>query len=455
MSHKKETRRRFLTKAGAGIALFHIVPAHVLRGANKPSEKLNIASIGGGGRAARDIDGVSTENIVAIADVDDRRAAKSYEKYPKAKRYHDFRVMLDELDSQIDAVVVGTPDHTHAVAVLDAIGRGKHVYCEKPLSHSIYESRRMVEAAQAAGVITQMGNQGHSFDYIRQFCEMVWDGAIGDVTEIHITCQAFRELYCQIDKIPSLTEKPDIPKELKWDLWLGPASARSYHPVYLPFSWRGWMSFGTGCVGDWICHLMDPSLWALDLGAPTSVRAEVGGDYDPEKHTDCYPSSSKITYEFPAKGDRGPVKLVWFDGGNKMPRPEGMAADEDVPSVGAIVYGTKGAIVHGSHGAHKPRIIPESLRKDYKMPDPSIPRVENHHVDWLDAVKANKPAGSDFEYGARLTELGLLGAIAVRFPTQKLDWDAEALKFTNFSTANAFVHPPYRESWSLRRRAHI
>ena len=455
MSRKTESRRRFLSKTCAGVALFHFVPAHVLHGAGRPSEKLNIAAIGGGGRAARDIDGVSSENIVAIADVDDRRAAKTYAKFPKAKRYRDFRVMLEELDSQIDAVVVGTPDHTHAVAVLDAIGRGKHVYCEKPLSHSIYESRRMVEAAQAAGVITQMGNQGHSFEYIRQFCEMIWDGAIGDVTEIHITCQAFPQLYCQIHQLPSLSEKHEVPKELDWNLWLGPTAERAFHPVYLPFSWRGWMGFGTGCVGDWICHLMDPSVWALDLGAVTSVQAEVGGEYDPEKHPDSYPAASKITYEFPARGDRGPVKFVWYDGTNKMPRPEILEDGQEVPTNGAIVYGTKGAIVHGSHGAHKPRIIPESLRKDYQSPEPSIPRVENHHVDWLEAVRAGRQAGSNFEYGAKLTELGLLGAIAVRFPTQKLEWDSAAMKFTNFAAANAYVHTGYREGWSLRKRVRV
>ena len=455
-SPKQElTRRRFLQRSGGAMALFHIVPAHVLGGPGRvaPSEKLNIAAVGGGGRARRDIDGVSSENIIAIADVDDRRAKSTYEKYPKAKRYRDFRTMLDELDNQIDGVVVGTPDHTHAIAVMNAIGRGKHVYCEKPLSHSIYEGRQMMEAARAAGVTTQLGNQGHSSPHIRRFCELVWGGAIGDVTEIHATCQAFQSVYSQLGKIPELQTKHEIPKELDWNLWLGPASDRAYTPIYLPFNWRGWMDFGTGCLGDWVCHIIDPSLWALDLDLPTTVQAEVDPSYDPEKHGATYPPSTKITFQFPAKGKRGPVKLTWFDGNNKMPRPDIMGADQEVPSVGAIVYGTKGAIVHGSHGAHASTILPQARREEFKEPEPTIPRVKSHHWDWLDAIRNKRPAGSNFDYGSPLTEIGLLGAIAIRFPTQKLEWDAKAMKFTNFSAANAYVNPSYREGWTLRRSA--
>lgn len=455
MSDKKQSRRQFLKKTSTGVALFHFVPAHVLHGAGRPSEKLNIAAVGGGGRAGANIRGMKTENIVAIADVDNRRAAESHELFPQAKRYYDFRVMLDELDQQIDAVMVGTPDHTHAVAVLDAVGRGKHVYCEKPLSHSIYESRRMLVSAQAAGIVTQLGNQGHSSESIRRFCEMIWDGAIGDVTEIHITCRSLSEIYSRVPDLPALAEKHEIPKELDWNLWLGPAQDRTYHPLYLPFSWRGWMDYGTGCIGDWICHMMDPSMWALDLDTATSVQAEVDPEYDLKEHAFTYPPATRITFEFPAKGDRGPVKLVWFDGKNKMPRPHTMEADQDVPELGVIVYGTEGAIVHGSHGAYKARIIPESRRKEYQPPEPSIPRVVNHHVDWLDAIRNNRPAGSDFEYGAKLTELGLLGAIATRFPTQKLEWDSATMKFTNFSEANAYIRPSHRDGWDLRRRLRV
>ena len=230
-SRNKVSRRGFLGTAGGAATMFHIVPSTVLggRGKTPPSEKLNIAAIGAGGRAANCIDGVNSENIIAIADVDDRRAEKTYRKYPNAKRFRDFRKMLDEMDQQIDAVVVGTPDHTHAVAVMNAIGRGKHVYCEKPLAHSIHEVRTMAAAAREHNVITQLGNQGHSSDDIRLFCEWVWDGAIGNVTEIHAGCDAFPELYCQINNLPKLTEKQEIPQELNWDLWLGPGKYRDYH----------------------------------------------------------------------------------------------------------------------------------------------------------------------------------------------------------------------------------
>ena len=385
------SRREFLRSAGAGVTLFHIVPAHVLGGPGKtaPSDKLNIVAIGAGGRAANDIDGVSSENLIALADVDDRRAAATYNKYPNAKRYRDFRKMLDELDPQIDAVVVGTPDHTHAVAVMDVIGRGKHVYCEKPLAHSIHEVRQMMQVARQHKVVTQLGNQGHSSNDIRLFCEWIWDGAIGKVTEIHAACDAFKELYCQIDKLPALQEKHEVPPELDWDLWLGPSPQRAFHPMYVPFNWRGWMPFGTGCVGDWICHIVDPSMWALDLGAPTSVSAEVDSNYDPGKHVELYPSASRITYEFPAKGARGPVKLIWHDGNWAMPRPASLLAqNQQVPGVGAIVYGDDGAIMHGSHGAGGCQLLPAQKAKDYRRPDQKIPRVKDHYSDWLDAIRA-------------------------------------------------------------------
>ena len=445
------SRRRLLGTAGAAATMFHIVPSTVLggRGKRSPNDKLNIAAIGAGGRAANCIDGVSSENIIAIADVDDRRATKTYQKYPNAKRYRDFRTMLDDMDQQIDAVVVGTPDHTHAVAVMNAIGRGKHVYCEKPLAHSISEVRTMAKAAREHKVITQLGNQGHSSDDIRLFCEWIWDGAIGNVTEIHTGCDAFKELYCQIHNLPKLTENHKIPSELDWDLWLGPSGCRKFHPMYLPFQWRGWMPFGTGCIGDWICHIVDPSMWALDLGAPSTVRAEVDGDYDPEKHGDFYPSGCTVTFQFPARGDRGPVRLIWHDGTSRIPHTELLSDEQKVPGVGAIVYGDKGAIMHGSHGAENCQIFPEPLGRDYPVPEQSIPRVSNHFSDWLEAVRNGRQAGSSFDYGGPLTELGLLGAIAIRYPTQTLEWDSDMMQFTNFSEANAWIDQPYRSGWSL------
>ena len=449
--HKNATRRRFLKAAGAGVALFQIAPASILGGPRRPTpnEKINVACVGVGGRGRASVNGCASENIVGLCDVDDTRAAESFAKFPKAKRFRDFRIMLDELDGQIDAVTVGIPDHNHAVVVMEAIRRDKHVYCEKPLAHSIHEVRAMMEAADEHKVITQLGNQGHSFDDIRKFCEMVWDGAIGNVTEVHACCDAFRNVYCQVAKLPELAKKTEIPADLDYDLWLGPANYRPYSPLWVPWNWRGWMPFGTGCIGDWACHIIDPSFWALDLGAPTSVVAEVDPSHDPVNHADLYPPGVKLTYQFPAKGKRGPVKVMWFDGSFRPPRPKEMEESDNVPGVGAVVYGDKGTIVHQSHGAGKCRLLPESRMKDYKLPAESIPRVPGHHADWLEAIRTGRQAGSHFGYGGPLTEVGLLGAVAIRFPGKKLEWNTETMQFTNSTGANAYVHPPYRAGWSL------
>ena len=444
-------RRRFLQQAGIGVGLFHIVPAHVLGGPKHraPSDKLNVACIGVGGRGGASVRACKDENIIALCDVDDKRAAKSYEQFPSARRYRDFREMLDALDKDIDAVTVGTPDHTHAVAALDAIRRGKHVYCEKPLAHSIHEVRALMDAARKQTVVTQLGNQGHSFDDIRTFCEWIRDGAIGNVKEIHACCESFGDVFSQIDKLPQLAEKHDVPAGLDYDLWLGPAQFRPYSPLWVPWKWRGWLSFGTGCIGDMFCHTVDPTFWALDLGSPTTVRAEVEG-YDPKKHADTYPPATRITFEFAAKRERGPVKLVWFDGKARPPRPPELEAGKGIPSNGAIVYGDRGTILHDSHGATDCRIIPEAKMKEYQPPPQTLPRVENHHRDWLDAIRSGGKAGSDFHsYGGPLTEVALVGAVAIRFPGRELEWDAKAMQFTNLDEANAYVAPPYREGWSL------
>ncbi|MGQ9591159.1 MAG: Gfo/Idh/MocA family protein [Planctomycetota bacterium] len=449
-SQRSMSRRRFLKRAAAGIALFEIAPSGLFGGPNgrAPNDKLGVACIGVGNRGEASVMACKDENIVGLADVDDRLAKTAYERFPSAKKYRDFRKMLDELDRSIDAVTVGTPDHTHAVAAIEAIRRGKHVYCEKPLAHSIHEVRALMKAAREAKVVTQLGNQGHSFDSIRTFCEWIWDGAIGKVREVHAFCDAFREVYCQIDKLPQLAEKHEVPRELDYDLWLGPAAYRPYSPLWVPWSWRGWMAFGTGCLGDWVCHVVDPSFWALDLGLPTKIRAEVR-DYDPKKHADVYPRGVKITYQFPAKGDRGPVKLVWFDGIERPPRPEALEEGRAMPGTGAYVYGDKGIIQHGSHGAADCRLVPEARMKEYKGPERKIPRSGDHHRDWLEAIRAGREAGSHFGYGGPLTEIGLLGAIAIRFPGEELEWDADAMRFKGPAEANALVAPPYREGWKL------
>ena len=443
---RKTSRRQFLHGMAGTVASFTIVPRHVLgAGVTPPSSKLNIACIGVGGRGGSNLGGVSREDIVALCDVDMRRAGGALKNYPKAKHYQDFRKMLDEMDNQIDAVVVSTPDHTHAVACMAAIKRAKHVYCEKPLAHSIHEIRELTKAARKHKVVTQLGNQGHSSNHIRMLCEWIWDGAIGNVREVHAACGA---VHCKIDQLPKRTEKHEVPHDLSWDLWLGPAKYRPYNPMYLPSSWRGWMPFGSGTIGDWVCHVVDPVFWALDLGAPTTIQAQAKG-YDPKKHADTFPRGTIVEYEFPAHDKRGPVKLIWFDGTEKIPRPNDLEPGRKAPGTGAIVIGDKGKIMYGSHGAGGVRIIPETKMKAYEQPSRSLPRVSGHHNDWLRAIKNGKQAGSNFDYGGPLTEIARLGIIATRMLGQKLEWDSENMRFTNCSEANQFINPPYRERWTL------
>ncbi|MHC4242184.1 MAG: Gfo/Idh/MocA family protein [Planctomycetota bacterium] len=443
---KNISRRQFIKASTGTIAAVTIVPRHVLgRGMTPPSEKLNIAGIGAGGMGGGDINSVSGgNNIVALCDVDLRRAS-TIKKFPKARVFRDFRKMFDEMEDKIDAVVVGTPDHTHAVAAMAAIKQGKHIYCEKPLAHSVGEVRALMKAAQEYKVVSQLGNQGHSYDTIRRFCEWVWDGAIGSVHTIHCGCSAVNS---GIDKLGRLSEKHDIPAELEWDLWLGPAKWRSYHPAYLPGSWRGWVPFGNGTVGDWVCHVVDPVFWALDLGAPSTITAKVD-NYDPKTQGDAYPKGDIITYEFPAKGIRGPITMVWHSGTSRIPRAKELEPGRKGVDTGAYVYGDEGVIMYGSHGAGGVRIIPEKAMKTYEVPERKIPRVRGHHRDWLRAIREGRKAGSDFSYGGPLTEIAMLGVVALKMPGMKLQWDAQAMKFTNCDEANKFVDPPYRKGWTL------
>ena len=441
------SRRRFLSRAAGTAATFSLVPSYVagLHGATSPNNKLHIACIGVGGRGADDINELNSENLVAFCDVDSKQAAATFKKYPQAKQYQDFRRMLDEVGKQIDAVMVATPDHTHAVAVMRAIKMGKHVYCEKPLAHSIHEVRTIVHAARKYKVATQLGNQGHSFPSIRQFCEWIWDDAIGPVREVHARC---RSIYSQIRNLDRVTETPAVPATLNWDLWLGPAQYRPYNPRYVPGTWRSWMPFGTGVIGDWTCHVVDPVFWALNLDAPTHIEAETG-NYDPEKHGDTFPTGSIIRYDFPARGQRPAVKLVWYDGDQAPPRPDEMDPKQKFPDTGAVVIGDKGKIVYGSHGAAGLRIIPDAKMQEYKQPAEKIPRSPGHHREWIDACKGGKPAGSNFNYGGSLVEVALLGIIAMRLKNQKLEWNGAKGKFTNSKAANQLLATPYRQRWSL------
>jgi predicted dehydrogenase len=443
-------RRAFLKSAAATAAAAAIVPRVAVAGSGEtpPSEKLNLAFIGAGGRARANLGGLKNENVVALCDVDLAQAKQSFAEHSKARQFRDFRRMLDDVEKQVDAVVVSTPDHTHAVAVIAALERGKHVYCEKPLAHTVAEVRAMRAAAGKAGVVTQLGNQGHSYDHIRVFCEWIWDGAIGDVTEVHALYGKRGSSYTRIDSLGQVAEEHPIPETLDWDLWLGPVAYRPYHPLYLPGKWRGWAAFGTGSIGDWTCHMVDPIFWALDLGAPARIQAEVT-EYDPKAHKETFPRGAKVRYEFPALGNRGPVALYWYEGDVERPRPDGLEADEEVPMPGAFVVGTKGKIRYGSHGANGLRIFPEEKMQAYKRPAPTLPRVANHYVDWTDAIRTGGKAGSHFDYGGPLTEVALLGAIAMRNPGAVLDWDADAMRFTNCEAANEMLSIDYRDGWKL------
>jgi predicted dehydrogenase len=455
MNYPQISRRRFLRSTSAGVAAFSVLPTGVLQAAPRisPNEKLNIAGIGIGSQGGADVDAVAGEghNVVALCDVDDAYAAKKFAQYPGARQFKDYRVMLDTMGPGIDAVVIGTPDHTHAVIAMEAMKRRKHVYCEKPLAHSVHEVRALMAAATKHKVVTQLGNQGHSSGSIRQLCEWVWAGAIGPVHTVHAGCDAFREVYSQIRNLDKLGQSYDVPRGLDYDLWIGPVPFRPYTPFWVPWNWRGWLPFGTGTIGDWFCHVIDPTFWALDLDAPSTVVAEVT-DYDPVKQGLTYPPAAKITFEFPARGRRGPVKLVWHDGANRIPRPAGFAADEQVPGTGAILFGEQGMIMHGSHGGGGCRLLPEKLMDEHSgknAPAEKVPRVKNHAWDWLDAIRTGRQAGSHFGYGGPLTQAALLGAIAIRFPGQMLKWDDKRARFSNHEAANAFVHPAYRKGWKL------
>lgn len=437
-------RRHFLKVAGVLAWAATRSTGNEHGGASKP----RAAFIGIGGRGADNFSALQDRiRPVAFTDADEARAAKIRREWGDVPFYQDYRRMLEERGDEADIVVVSTPDHTHACVALAAIRLGKHVYCEKPLAHSIAEVRALTRAARARGVRTQMGNQGHSFDTIRMFCEWVWNGAIGTVREIHAWSQVVHSRVKQLDR---LAERHAPPATLDWNVWLGPAPFRPYHPLYLPGAWRAWRPFGCGTIGDWVCHVVDPVFWALDLVGPETVRAEVTDEFDPAKHADTFPAGCHVEFWFAATPKRPSVTLHWYDGTRPPPRPDDLEPGRELPHIGAYVVGDKGTILYGSHGAESLRIIPEEKMKTFTQPPKTLPRVKDHYQDWLDAIREGRPAGSDFAYGGPLTELALLGMIAQMFPGQKLAWDAAAGRIVNHSQADALTRPPTpREGWPL------
>ena len=448
VSDKKDSklsRRQFLGGAAAAAA-FTIVPRHVLggNGNTPPSEKLNIAAVGSGGMGGGNINAVKDQNIVALCDVDYNRAADTFKKFPNAAKYRDFRKMLDKEEKNIDAVIVATPDNTHAVAAMAAMKLGKHVYVQKPLTYTIHEARMLTEAARKYKVATQMGNQGHSGEGVRLVCEWIWAGAIGDVREVHAWTN--RPVWPQGIERPKDT--PPVPDNLDWDLWLGPAAYRPYHPSYLPFSWRGWWDFGCGALGDMACHVLDPVFWALKLGYPTSVEACAT-----KVNAETFPMASIVHYEFPARGDMPAVKINWYDGGLKPARPECLEPDRPLEqaSSNVLFVGEKGILRCGEYG-DSPRIIPEAKMQEFlpNRPPKTLPRIEgSHEHNWVRACKGGPAACSNFDYSGPFTEMVLLGNLAIRRLGKKLEWDGQNMKVTNDPETNQFVHRQYREGWSL------
>ncbi|HEX7284324.1 MAG TPA: Gfo/Idh/MocA family oxidoreductase [Vicinamibacterales bacterium] len=501
------SRRDFVKDIAATTAAVTIVPRHVLgRGQTPPSDRLNIAGVGVGGMGRTNLLNLGLDNnIVALCDVDwgfagplwqsarleadlkreqDRLAKMDLtpearrnsehrvsslqklikEDVPKQKRYRDFRIMLEE-QKDIDAVVVATPDHMHASIAMAAMDLNKHVYVQKPLCWSVDEARKLARKARQAKVVTQMGNQGHSWDDGRKAVEWVQSGAIGDVTEVHVWTNRPLSYWPQGIPRPEpkrLTENMRwnmngvmarlanamgiyaVPEDLDWDLFLGPAPHVEYHPVYHPFNWRGWVDWGAGALGDMGAHLLDHSYWALDLGYPTSVET-VSTPFDKE----CFPMASKTYYEFPARGSKPPVKLTWYDGGMFPPTPPEFADGEKLnPEGGAIMVGTKGKVIHNTYGLAA-KLLPASLQESVGNPKQTLPRITtSHEVNWSNACKGIGEASSPFEYAAKLTEVMLLGIVAMRAGV-KIKYDGADMRITNSREANDMLKREYRRGWSL------
>ena len=449
------SRRRFIRTAAVAAALPVILP-RVLQAQGEPgpaapavltgeSRKLRVACIGVGGRGRAAVEGMKDENIVALCDVDDERAAESYEMVPGALRFRDFRRMFDEIGSEIDAITISTPDHMHFAPALAALRLGKHVLVEKPLTHSIWEARELTLAARRAGVATQMGNQGHALEGTRLVREWIEAGVIGPVREVHFWTN--RPIWPQgLDRPDHSTCIPVVPPSLDWDLWLGVAPERPYDPTYVPFSWRGFWDFGTGALGDMACHIMDAAYWGLQLGSPTSVEA-----VSTPVNEESAPKASTVTYQFPARGSMPPVKAVWYDGNLVPSFPFAVETGRKLDQGGGVfIVGDDATIVTDTY-AGTVRIAPEErMQEVLRSRLPKVyPRVKGGHFqEWIDACKGGAPCGSNFDYAGPFTETVLLGNLAIR-TRRRLEWDAANLTVTNLPEANRFIKRDYRAGWDL------
>jgi predicted dehydrogenase len=452
----KLSRREFVPRAAAALTGIMLLPRHVLGGAGytAPSEKLNIAGVGVGGMGGEYLKNLESENIVALCDVDSEKAAKTFNRYPNAKTYRDFRELLDK-EKGIDAVVIGTPDHTHAVVAMAALQLRKHVYCAKPMTRTIHEARKLVTAAREAKVATQMSVQSCASEEACATEEWVRAGAVGEVREVHVWSD--RPVW------PQGLARPDdtwpVPSTFDWDLWLGPAPERPYHPEYHPFRWRGWHDFGTGSLGDMGCHTLHVIVQALRLEQPTRVQAcwnftrlpAYGDDADEQwmlskkaKFPETFPMASIVTWDFPARGKLPPVRVHWYDGGLRPPQPEGWPGTKEYPPDGILFYGNKGVLFSKFSGG--PTIMGE--RNHFTPPRKTLPRTIGHYQEFVEAAKGGKPASCNFDFGGLLTEVALLGTIAQR-TGDPLDWSAAEGRFKNNERANELIERPCRSGWSI------
>ena len=470
------TRRAFLTATTASIATFSVnaqnntdtkisgkapARAEVVPGSKSPNEKLNIASIGVGGEGFWDIDACKSQNIVALCDVDWHRAARAFHEYPKAKRFRDFRNMFDKIGKEIDAVTITIPDHMHALAAYTAMQHGKHVYVQKPLTHTIAEARLLLNTAHETGVITQMGNQGHSGNGMRELCEMLWSGAIGKVREAHVwTNRPTWPGHGTSEPLP-----PEIaPELLDWDRWIGVANWRPYNKGYVPRYWRAWQEFGSGAMGDMACHIMDPVYTSLRLIEAPYFSVEVIHAVGLNNQT--YPSETTIKYSFPARGDMPPVDVYWYDGYHVEPktgkkihnvpkRPADIPPDQIIGDLeeqgknGSLLIGENGYLTAGTYGG-KARLLPDERMAQYTMPPQILERIpdEDHHINWIMACKTGEQACSNFDYAVPFTEMIQLGNLAIK-TGKKLRWDNKKGTITNIRHAERIMTAHYRKGWEL------
>ncbi|MBI5086389.1 MAG: Gfo/Idh/MocA family oxidoreductase [Acidobacteria bacterium] len=448
MSKSKFSRRHFfygsLLAGAVPTAGFGSVASLKAAGFKSPNEKLNIAAIGAGGKGRSDIAGCATENIVALCDPDEKRAESTFKLYPNLPKYKDFRQMLDK-ERGIDAVLVSCPDHVHGSAAMWAMNRGKHVYCQKPLVRTVWEAQELLKAAAKRGVATQMGNQGYSNPGARECAEIVWNGDIGSVTEVHAWTDRPGKYWPQSPEVEP--KEAPIPATLDWTAWQAGSLPAAYSPAYAPHHWRGYPQYGCGAIGDMACHILGTPNMALQLGWPTSVecvKKEGVGKY-------CFPHQTVIRFDFPSRGPGFPaLKLFWNDSLKAQPVIEGVPAGEligDKDINGSLLIGDKGMVTTGCYG-ERTRLIPDARMKDYKLPPQLLTRSPGHYRDWIRACKGGAPACSNFSVAAPFVSWMLLGVIAMRFDG-KLEWDAARMRFSNNNAANEYLKPKFHKGWKF------